>query len=764
MKRVFSLILLAGLLGLGVWFFFKEQATPWKRERPLNVLLITLDTTRADHLPAYGYEGVETPNLDALAARGMVFESAFTPTNLTLPAHASIMTGLNPPKHGLHINGAGALADSHVTLAERFTQAGYATSAFVAAFVLDRRWGIAQGFTHYDDNLEADETATIDLGSVQRPANEVVDAALSWLDKQGEQPFFSWVHLYDAHTPYAPPEPYRSRYDNGTVIGAYDGEIAFLDAQVGRLLDALKARALEEDTLVIVAADHGEALGDHDEETHGFFIYDEVVHVPLIIHLPGIGLSGQRISQVTSLVDLAPTIEDIMGWPTQPTDGRSLTPAILKPDSDVQRLVYMESKTPHLQYGWSPLEGMRGSNFKYIRAPQEEFYDLIRDPGEARNVVRALQKEVAHYRSALEEELAEVDETATAQEADLDDETLRMLASLGYLGAPVKVSKGTLADPKDKLDIFKATDAAAISVLREEYSEAAVALRKVIEEDPKVAQARLLLATCEEKLGNHEAARTQLDTLLKDDPTHGQALIGMAHLLQKEGKDPEVVSLCKAALASDQSNRHALALMGGAYLRQGQYSEAKQTFEKLVQAGSDLMRHRQNLAAAHIGEGSWETAERMLQDILAENQRFPLAHFHMGLVHEGRKALTQAKQAYENELALHPGTLPARFNLSKLLWQAGDLDGYLEQMNTLVRQFPEDAKGYLFLARGLLQKGELQRAESHAQKGLEKALTPDLQALGWFLLADTYNRLGRKADAQQAAEKGKHYRGLIKTQ
>ncbi len=284
-----------------------------------NVVLVTLDTTRADRLGCYGYAPARTPNLDALAHRGALFTQAATTVPLTQPAHSSILTGMYPTYHGMRVNGGTALAASQVTLAEALSEKGYETAAFIGAFVLDGRWGLNQGFDLYDDKFDLGKYKHLDLGSVQRPGNLVVDAALGWMEGHKQAPFFAWVHLYDPHVPYEPPEPFLSQFAGRGVEGLYDGEIAFADAQVGRLLAWLKRNGLDERTVVVVAGDHGEGLGSHGEGTHGYFVYDYALHVPLIVAAPFPELRGVRVESQVSLVDVFPTVLALGGIEPPPT-------------------------------------------------------------------------------------------------------------------------------------------------------------------------------------------------------------------------------------------------------------------------------------------------------------------------------------------------------------------------------------------------------------------------------------------------------------
>ncbi|MCP4899382.1 MAG: sulfatase, partial [bacterium] len=335
----FVLLVVVGLIAAKLVSTHSARA---QRELPAlngaNVVLVTLDTTRADRLGCYGYSGAETPYLDGLARDGVLFEHAVTPTAFTLPSHSSILTGYYPPYHGVRLNGHAALADVQVTLAEKLASAGYRTGAFVAAFVLDGRWGLEQGFEHYDDDFKLKTGQKLDLAGVQRTANQVVDATLGWLEQPDDRPFLAWLHLYDPHTPYDPPEPFKSRFgvsgptglepgrlddadDQASQMRAwrdqqsslYDGEIAFADSQVGRVLDWLEVQGLADNTIVVVVGDHGEAIGSHGEIEHGYYVYDYAVKVPFLLKLPKGALAGLRVGSQVRTVDVLPTILQLVG-------------------------------------------------------------------------------------------------------------------------------------------------------------------------------------------------------------------------------------------------------------------------------------------------------------------------------------------------------------------------------------------------------------------------------------------------------------------
>jgi arylsulfatase A-like enzyme len=321
MRKAGVAALVVVALAAGVWVW--RQGGIGSASRPRSVLLISVDTLRADRLGSYGYTAASTPVMDGLAARGLRFAQATTVVPLTLPAHTSLLTGTFPTFHGVRDNSGYYAGDSLTTLAETLKPLGYRTGGFVGAFVLDGRWGLAQGFDYYFDDFDlADFDMTRGLDTAQRPGAAVVDKALAWLGDDRERPFFAWVHLYDPHSPYEPPEPYRTRF-SGTMQRAYDGEIAATDAQIGRLLSALESTGQLDSTLVVLVGDHGESLGEHGELQHGFFVYDAAVHIPLIIAGPGV--PTRTITDQVRIVDVMPTVLDLLGVPAPAeTQGQSL--------------------------------------------------------------------------------------------------------------------------------------------------------------------------------------------------------------------------------------------------------------------------------------------------------------------------------------------------------------------------------------------------------------------------------------------------------
>lgn len=775
-KNVVLYVLAAILVGAAALFIFVlrpgKPAAPglqgrWGKEgvdKP-NVIIVTMDTTRADHLACYGYPLVNTPTLDALAGRGVLFEQCAAASPLTLPSHATIMTGMYPTYHGVRINGNTAVSEQQTTLAEVFSGRGYDTGAFIAAFVLDGRWGLNQGFGHYDDSFDLKKYKQLDLGAVQKPGNEILDEALAWLEKEKDRPFFAWVHLYDPHTPYAPPEPFLSEYGRqGRGPAAfYDGEIAFMDSQIGRLTEWLSTRGLDRRTVVVLIGDHGEGLGSHGEGTHGYFIYDYAVHVPFIVVTPFRELQGVRVASQSRTADVFPTVLELAGIPLPgKVHGRSQVPAMLDPKGAEEASAYSESMAPNLQFGWSPLHALRTPAYKFIDAPRPELYDLVQDSGEEKDVQNRLPDRAIAMKRELDGLMTETSAGApTPQAANLDKETVERLAALGYVGAPVPAktaaAKGqaTLADPKEKLPVFMAVTSAGEKVMQEKYREAAELLEKALDDEPGIPQALLLLANCQMEMGNLAGAKTRLDQLIKEDPENVQALILLTNVLMKEGKPEDVIALGKRALSVDERNNQAYALIGEAYIKLKDFDQALPNLEKAVAIQPKLTQHRLTMAACLVGLKRYDEAEAMFKDILRESAKFPFANFDLGVMYEEQGRFEDARTSYAEEIALYPKSYIARFNFGKLLLRLGDRQGYMEQMRKVMEIVPDQPEGYLFVARGLLAaSAPLDEVQALVEKGLSLARASEFKALGWFLMADIYNRRqepGKMSDALQKA-------------
>ncbi len=745
------LVLTAGVILFLLIFFNREQAPELKS--PPHIILMTLDTTRADRLGCYGYESAQTPALDALAKDGVLFTQCIAPAVLTLPVHCSLFTGIYPSGFGIHINGSGALSTQALTLAEILQESGYSTSAFIASFVLDARWGLKQGFDYYDDKIKMTKDRMFDIGAVQRPGNEIVDSAISWLDSQNNQkPLFMWLHFYDPHTPYDPPAEYRRLYPD-TVFGRYDGEIAFMDAQIARFLEYIDQKGFSKNALIIAMGDHGEALGEHGEKTHGYFAYQGAIHVPFIIRFPAGAYKGQKIAGPVSHVDVLPTIIDYLKKGSiQNLHGHSLLPAVRKGVTE-NRAVFSESLMPHIQYGWAPINAIISGSEKFIDTPKAELFNLKEDPKEQNNIIDRKPVQTRHLRTTLRERLAVFRRnTLQSEAANLDQETLSKLASLGYANLAssrpgITEDERKRPDPKDTFPIYQKIERVTAYIGDEEYEKATEILLALLEEDEEVPQVRLLLASVYLSQNKESMAKVQLDAILRQNPDHIQALIAMANILKLEGQQHEMIALCKKAISLDENNTQAFSLIGEALMIRDQHEEALPYLERAYSIQPKLTQNLINLSACFIGLGRLDEAERHLMKAVSEYPDFATLHYHLGLIHHKRGHAQLAKHHYQLEIEHHTQAVPARFNLAEILFAEKDISGYKKELQAIIDISPDLARGYIFLARTYLtgDPSSYGQGIDLIKTGLAKQMEPQVRILSYYMLADFYSRL-KQAD------------------
>ncbi|MFQ5793142.1 MAG: sulfatase-like hydrolase/transferase, partial [Acidobacteriota bacterium] len=466
------------------------------------------------------------------------------PVPLTLPSHASILTGNYPPTHGVRDNGAYRLGDEQVTVAEILTAQGYATAAFVGSFVLHRRFGLDQGFELYDDDT-ASGAAMLENPEAERSAEAVYASFLSWLQSyRSQKPFFVWIHLYDPHAPYVPPEPYRTRYARDP----YAGEVAYTDAVVGKIVTALQARGMWERTLFAVVGDHGEGLGEHEEMTHSLLIYNSTLHVPLVIHAPGLLPAGRRVDALVRTIDLAPTLLDFLGFSSSAASfgqGVSLRPLVEGQKADMETLAYSESLYPSLHLGWSALRGLETEKYHFIRAPRRELYDLEADPGETENRARLLPRLARQLEGKLEELTDAITLPGVGSRRAIDPETEAKLRSLGYVSASRSVARGgeeeAPSDPKDKMAIWNQIQLAVFQFHTANYQAALGTLEKVLRSDKDIPLVYEYLGSCHLRLEEPSRAegvyRQAMERGIESPDLHLQ--LGLIHQARHELPDAE---------------------------------------------------------------------------------------------------------------------------------------------------------------------------------------------------------------------------------
>jgi arylsulfatase A-like enzyme/Tfp pilus assembly protein PilF len=482
-----------------------------------SILLISLDTTRADHLGCYGYRAASTPHIDRWADEGVVFEQALSPVPITLPAHASILTGLFAHRHGVRDNGIYGLPEGPETLPGRLAEAGYDTAAVVAAAVLDRQYGLDRGFGVYDDTVSGGR-----FEIAERKAGEVTDRALS-VARGLTRPFFLFVHYFDPHSSYDPPAPFSSRYRSSP----YDGEIAYVDQELGRLRRELTSLGLLDDTIVVITSDHGEGLGEHGEPTHGVFLYQSTLHVPLVMVVPGLWPAGTRVQHLVSLVDIVPTLLELTGSPAlADLDGSSLA-GLVDGGSRGERWLPLESEYGFNAYGWATLAGITDGKQKWIGAPEPELYDLARDPGERRNLAVAQPDERDRLVSLWRAQVAEDRRASLDQDLPglAGPERLARLSALGYVTTPAGASRDddALPDPKRGIRSLEVINGALGLMGARRFAEAERMLAKVIDGSPRNLSAQALLGSCRLMTGRPAEALDPLRRATEIAPANADA-------------------------------------------------------------------------------------------------------------------------------------------------------------------------------------------------------------------------------------------------
>ena len=746
----------------------------------LNLVVVTLDTTRADRIGAYGATDVQTPAVDALARDGVLFEQAVAVAPLTLPVHSTLFTGKFPPEHGVRDNGGFFLGPDHVTLAEVLKARGYRTGAFVAAYVLDSKWGLDQGFDTYFDDFDLSKTKVMSIASIQRPGNEVVDRALPWIEGAKDAPFFAWVHLYDAHTPYRPPEPFAARY----AAHPYNGEVAFADSQVGRVVDRLKALGLYDRTVVVVMGDHGESLGDHGEATHGFFIYGPVTHVPFVVRAPFERTASRRVADPVRSVDLMPTVLDLLGL-AAPAEmsGTSLVPLMTGARAELGLDAYSESMYPLHHYGWSDIRALRAGRYKVIDAPRPELYDLERDPGERANLFddrRAMADTLLAQLRRLESGFEKTEAALPA--ADVDPEARARLAALGYVGSFVASASDPRtgrADPKDKIGLFnklgRAMDVATDNDDEESPpSPRMIALfEDVLREDPQVIDAWFTLGTHYLRHGEPGKSIAYFQKALELKPDYDLAVINLARAYRAMGNDEAALAGFERYLQIDPRDGYVHYQIGELWLDRGDAARAEASFRKAIEIDPAIAGAKNALGVIALGRGEVATAERLVREAIALKPDVRLAHFNLALLAEKRGDVAGAEREYLEELKQHPESFKAAFNLSVLYEQVGDRDGQIEALKQSIVSNPRFPEGHFYLAKAYLDAGrEFDEAIRIARKGLELGPRSEYAALGHYVLADLLGRrglareaaaqaaLGRAAEAERREEvKGKREKG-----
>jgi arylsulfatase A-like enzyme/Tfp pilus assembly protein PilF len=659
-------------------------------ESRLNVLLITIDTLRADRLGCYGNRNLLTPAIDSLAERGFLFEKAFAHTPTTLPSHTNILLGTTPLRHGVHDNSNFIVRPGSLTLANHLKSAGYSTAAFIGAFPLDSRFGLTQGFDVYDDNYG--NLGAQEFSYVERRAEAVVHSALKWLE-QRDGPWFLWIHCFDPHQKYDPPEPFRTRYKDRL----YDGEVAYVDSALAKLFDVLREKKYMDNTVIVFTGDHGESLGQHGESTHGYFAYNATLHVPLFILAPG--LKPGRSDQSVCHVDIFPTVCDILGlsWPSS-LDGVSLVP-VVKGRKLQDRAIYFESLYPYYSRGWGPLRGIISKGRKFIDSPIPEFYDLEADFGEAKNLAQST--DLRQYNESLGRLMASgLSGPGAGDKTKMDRQSREKLASLGYLASFRGPFKKTFTREDDLKVLLpyqnKLTN--AMGAYHQGAIETATALLKeILAERKDFDLAYTYLATIYKEQKKWKDALDILRRGYQLNPSSYRIVTSFGIFLADMGAPDEAIEILKKGLAIIDYDPEAWNYLGVAYWKKGALDEAGQAYEKALSIDNNYPIVLNNLGSLFLSRfqkdksqdfylkavGFFQKAVELAPDYPSPYNGLGTAFAQAG---DMEKAIVQWKKAVE----LKPDFGFALYNLGVSYLASGDKVRALKYLTKYKDQFYGD--------------------------------------------------------------------------
>lgn len=661
----FSLFLLVAV----VFFIFFSSIPREKiiKDSGLNVLLITLDTTRADRLGCYGYTDAKTPNLDFLAANGVQFLNAYCQVPLTCPSHCSILTGTYPVYHQVRNNGAYYLPPEIQTLAETLKTKGLETSAFVSSFTVDSRFGLEQGFDVYDDLLSPDQTFKA-LNS-ERRADAVYASFSRWLDENKEGQFFSWIHFFDPHIPYDPPSHYREEFlDN-----PYDGEIAFMDFYIGKIIEKLREQDLIDKTLIVMAGDHGEAFGEKREKGHGVFIYESTMRVPLIFYAANNLPQGDLIEARVRLIDIMPSVLDMLNITVSPSiQGTSLLPHIEgKKKEDLSS--YIESYFPRENYGWSELVGLIDGDWKFIKAPKQELYNLRQDPREEKNLIQEESKVALEKRDMLENIIKDSISPLVAEKRTLTSEERERLRSLGYISTSESPSGEELPDPKDRIEELLLVQKAQEYEIEGKFPEAAAIYEKILSLRPDVATSYVNLALMKAQMMDFDETIRILEQGLKKMPESEVLLSRLGHTFMLLGRVKKALEAFDLILKNNP--RYFDALLGSAWMLDliEQREDAQGYYRKALEVEPENKFARKNYAMSLASTRNFSQAIEIYLGLKKDYPDDYEIYQDLGIVLGYVGDVSQSIENLEKAVSLHPNPV-AYYNLAVAKKKVGNLE------------------------------------------------------------------------------------------
>ena len=715
-------VVAAGVVG---WFLVCGR-------RPIrNVILISIDTCRADHLNCYGFTRKTTPNIDAIAGEGILFKNAITPIPLTLPAHSSMLTGTYPLYHKVRDNLNHKLDESNVTVAEILRKQGYTTGAVVSCFVLDRQFGTGQGFDSYNDKFEN----PIGPQDFERRGDEASRFACNWLEEHRDEPFFLFLHYFDPHTDYDPPEPFATIYADDL----YTGEIAYTDHCLAQVIDKLKGLGLYDSILIIIVGDHGEGLGEHGEAEHGYYIYEPMIKVPFIVRPPGCRKPG-RVDGIVSLVDVVPTILSYLGIPIPAhVQGKDLSGYCGGRTFSPQRYLYCESLTA-TKYGCNPLLGLIDEQWKYIETTRPELYELAGDPLEENNLIEKEAKRAWFMQAHLQELTAKLaSDIAIDSELRLDDKSRRRLESLGYVGTAVVDASGkfdqTKPDPKDLISYHEDNQRVVYLISHERLDEAKAICERMLADWPDMPDTYLQLGRVTFEKGE-----------FAESITHNAKYLALVSQVDVQHPESPVFNPNKPTFMTHN-------LLGAAYYQLEQYDKAVEHYTAVLAIKSGQPDMHNNLASAFFKLGKTERAAEHWTEALRLKPGWPEVHNNLAGAYYRLDKIDEAIEHWAEALRLKPDWTEVRDNLNKLTARK-ERDAEIAQYTEMLQRNPDDPNTHSKLAAAFYRKGDVEKAIEHWTKVVE--FKPDAAEvknnLAWVLATVEDEKLRNPGEAVRLAE------------
>lgn len=662
-----------------------------KRVAPCNVLMITMDTTRADRFGCYGKKGARTPNLDALAAEGTLFERCFTAVPITTPSHSTMFTGLYPMGHGVRDNGLFRLPDGAVTLAETLRDSGWATGAAVGSFPVTREFNLDQGFDYFNDHItieDEDFSGRRDepnrgLFFDERPAPWVNDAILPWIDKNADQPFFAWIHYWDPHHPHVPPPPFSELFGDDR----YQGEIALVDQALGVVLETLEKRGVADRTIVIVVGDHGEGIGEHGEDTHSLVAYNATLNVPFIVKIPGHPAAGSRVARRVGTVDIMPTILEILGVPAPDgLSGHSLLPWIDDPArlaAEGEDVYYAETLSPRLSHGWGEIRALFEGQYKYLHGPRPELFDVVADPGELENLIDSKPEVASRMKEALAKKIVQESRplAAVAVTDQPDDQMLARLAALGYVSTTVgetaevqEVLREDGTPPQDRLEDNSLVGAAKEHLRKGEFLAARELAASLVANDSDNPYYRSLLVHAVLGLGRLDEATAMAETETEIGSRNYANLLQVAVALVGSGQRQRGLELASRIVSSYPSSE-GWYLLGEMHAVIGDRMRYRQALDEALEMDANNRRARLSLAVLLEGEGASDAAVREFVRLVRDDPADPRARMNYGVFLAQSGSLDDARDQLQMAVDLSPGYWAAQVALMAVHIDRGDAAG-----------------------------------------------------------------------------------------